>query len=165
MQMHMWPWTTKPVISSTGKFVAIANNTFYGSKLLIFLLWQKIIRILSRDHVPWRYFCKYFWLVICIAKNFIWTNLKVIFSIFRFFFTLRFTIFKYLYLRQIWSYPNKLYINGKLMYFNILMFRWFFQIHLNFQKLTLFTVTYVEKAGRIAYRSPRTDECDWTNIL
>ncbi len=39
-------------------------------------------------------FCKFptvniwklnFWLVICIAKNFIWTTLKVIFSIFRFF--------------------------------------------------------------------------------
>ncbi len=24
-----WPWTTKPVISSTGIFVAIANNTLY----------------------------------------------------------------------------------------------------------------------------------------
>ncbi len=31
-----------------------------------------------------------FWLVICIAKDFIWTTLKVIFSIFRFFCTLRF---------------------------------------------------------------------------
>ncbi len=49
-------------------------------------------------------FCKFltvnisklnFWLVICIAKNFIWTTLKVIFSIFRFFCTLRFQIFKY----------------------------------------------------------------------
>ncbi len=36
-----------------------------------------------------------FWLVICIAKNFIWTTLKMIFSIFRFFCTLRFQIFKY----------------------------------------------------------------------
>ncbi len=36
-----------------------------------------------------------FWLVICIAKNFIWTTLKVIFSIFRFFCTLRFQIYKY----------------------------------------------------------------------
>ncbi len=27
---HMWPWTTKPVLSSTGIFVAIANNTLYG---------------------------------------------------------------------------------------------------------------------------------------
>ncbi len=36
-----------------------------------------------------------FWLVICIAKNFIWTTLKVIFSIFRFFCSLRFQIYKY----------------------------------------------------------------------
>ncbi len=37
----------------------------------------------------------HFWLVICIAKYFIWTTLKVIFSIFRFFCTLRFQIYKY----------------------------------------------------------------------
>ncbi len=36
-----------------------------------------------------------FWLLICIAKNFIWTTLKMIFSIFRFFCTLRFQIYKY----------------------------------------------------------------------
>ncbi len=29
----MWPWSTKAVISSTGIFVAIANNTLYGSQL------------------------------------------------------------------------------------------------------------------------------------
>ncbi len=39
-----------------------------------------------------------FWLVICIARNFIWTTLKMIFSIFRFCCTLRFQIFKQLYL-------------------------------------------------------------------
>ncbi len=36
-----------------------------------------------------------YWLVICIAKNFIWTTLKMIFSIFWLFCTLRFQIFKY----------------------------------------------------------------------
>ncbi len=36
-----------------------------------------------------------YWLLICIAKNLIWTTLKVIFSIFRFFCTLRFQIYKY----------------------------------------------------------------------
>ncbi len=35
-----------------------------------------------------------FWIVICITKDFIWTNLKAFFSIFRFFSTLRFQIFK-----------------------------------------------------------------------
>ncbi len=47
-------------------------------------------------------FCKFptlnmlkfqFWLVICIAKNFTWTTLKAIFSVFRFFCTLRLQIF------------------------------------------------------------------------
>ncbi len=88
-------------------------------------------------------FCKFltvhisklnFWLVICIANNFIWTTLKMIFSIFSFFCTLRFQIFKYLYLGQILSYHNKPYINGKLIYS---AFRWC--IHLNFEKLTLKT--------------------------
>ncbi len=30
-------WSTKPVLSRWSIFVAIANNTFYGSKLYIFL--------------------------------------------------------------------------------------------------------------------------------
>ncbi len=34
-------WSTKPVLSRWGIFVAIANNTFYGSKLYIFILCQK----------------------------------------------------------------------------------------------------------------------------
>ncbi len=42
----MCPCSTKAVISNTGIFVAIDNNTLYGSKLYIFLLCQKIIRIL-----------------------------------------------------------------------------------------------------------------------
>ncbi len=37
----MCPWSTKAVISNTGIFVAIDNNTLYGSKLLIFILCQK----------------------------------------------------------------------------------------------------------------------------
>ncbi len=89
----MWPWTTKPVLSRWGLFVAIAKNTLYGSKLLIFFM-PKIIRILSRDHDSIMIFCKFltvnisklsfhsrFWEVICIAKNFIWTTLKAIFFI------------------------------------------------------------------------------------
>ncbi len=39
---HMWPWSTKAVLSRWGIFVAIAKNTLYGSKLLIFLLCQKM---------------------------------------------------------------------------------------------------------------------------
>ncbi len=52
---HMWPWSTKAVISSTDIFVAIANNALHGSKLYIFYFMPKIIRILIKDHVPWRY--------------------------------------------------------------------------------------------------------------
>ncbi len=53
----------------------------------------KIIRILSKDHVPWRYFVNFitinksklkFCLVICIAKHLIWTTLKI-FSVLWFF--------------------------------------------------------------------------------
>ncbi len=33
---HMYPWSTKAVISNTGIFVAIANNTLYESKLSFF---------------------------------------------------------------------------------------------------------------------------------
>ncbi len=40
-QSEMCPWSTKAVISNTGIFVAIDNNTLYGSKLYIFLLCQK----------------------------------------------------------------------------------------------------------------------------
>ncbi len=69
-------------------------------KIMNFSLMPKIIRISSKDHVP---FCKFptvnisklnFLLVICIAKNCIWTNLKVIFPIFLYICTLRFQIFK-----------------------------------------------------------------------
>ncbi len=41
LNAQMCPWSTKAVISNTGIFVAIANNTLYGSKLLFFLLCQK----------------------------------------------------------------------------------------------------------------------------
>ncbi len=74
---NMCPWTTKPVLIRWGIFVAIAKKHMA---------------------IPWTMFhavfCKFptvnipklnFWLVICVAKDFSWTSLKVIFSIFRFF--------------------------------------------------------------------------------
>ncbi len=99
---NMWPWSTKAVISSTSIFVAIAKNTLYGSKWPVFLLLPKIIRILRSCSM--KIFCKFptvnisklnFWLLICISKNFISTTSKIIFSIFRVFYTLRFQIYKY----------------------------------------------------------------------
>ncbi len=68
-------------------------------KIIDFSFMPKIIRILGSCSM--KIFCTVnisklnFWLLICIAKNFIWTTLKIIFSIFRFFCTLRFQIFKY----------------------------------------------------------------------
>ncbi len=52
-------WSTKPVLSRGSIFVAIANNTLYGSKLYIFLFMPKIISILSKDHVPLIYFVNF----------------------------------------------------------------------------------------------------------
>ncbi len=52
-------WSTKPVLRRWSIFVIIANNTLYGSKLYIFLLCQKIISILSKDHVPLIYFVNF----------------------------------------------------------------------------------------------------------
>ncbi len=36
-------WSTKPVLSRWGIFVAIANNTLYGLQLYIFILCQKAL--------------------------------------------------------------------------------------------------------------------------
>ncbi len=86
-----------------------------------------------------------FWLVICIAKNFIWTTLNAIFSIFRFFCTLRFHISNSCISTQILSYPNKPYINGKLIYS---AFRWC--INPYFKKLTLITVFVVHAGSHLS---------------
>ncbi len=44
------------MLSRWGIFVAIANNTLYGLKLIIhFYFMPKIISILSKDHVPLMY--------------------------------------------------------------------------------------------------------------
>ncbi len=68
-----------------------------------------------------------FLLVICIAKNLIWTTLKTIFSIFRFFCT------------QILSNHNKPYINVNIIYS---AFSW--RTNLNFEKLALMSVFVVQ---------------------
>ncbi len=87
---------TEAVISSTG-----GNSQQYivWVKIIHFYYMPKIIRILKSCSM--KIFCTVnisklnFWLVICIAENFIWTTLKMIFSIFRFVCTLRFQIYKY----------------------------------------------------------------------
>ncbi len=59
-----------------------------------------------------------FLLVICITKEFIWTTVKAIFSIFEFFFVLDRQIpdFTIVVSRPNIFYPNKPHINGKLVY-------------------------------------------------
>ncbi len=71
-------------------------------KIMEFSFMPKIIRILRSCFMKIFSKCPtvnisklHFWLVICIAKNFIWTTLKEIFSILWFFCTLRFQIYKY----------------------------------------------------------------------
>ncbi len=103
-------------------------------KIINIYFMPKIIRVLSKDQVPLKL---NFLLVICIAKNLIWTTLNVIFSMFRFFFsTLRFQISSCISATVNWwtgvvwitcvllwcfYHPNKPYINGKIIYS---AFRW-----------------------------------------
>ncbi len=128
----------KTSLKSLGYICSNSQKYIVWVKIIIFSFMPKIIRTLRSCSM--KIFCKFptvnisklnFWLLICIAKNYNWTNLKAIFSIFWVFCTLRFQIFN---LGQILSYTNKPYINGKLIY---LAFRWC--INLNFEKLTLMT--------------------------
>ncbi len=70
-------------------WVKIINFSFMPK--IIMILWSCSMKIFSTVNIS----KLNFWLLICIAKNFIWTTLKVIFSIFRFFCTRRFQIYKY----------------------------------------------------------------------
>ncbi len=74
----MWPWSTKPVLSSTGIFVPIDKKYIVWIKIINFYFMPKIIRILTS--CPVKVFSKFpmvnisnlnFCLVICIAKNLI----------------------------------------------------------------------------------------------
>ncbi len=83
--MSVAQMTLEHKICSTGIFVAIANYTLNGSKLSIFLLCQKSCSMKIFSKCPTVNISNvHFLLVICIAKNFIWTDLKAIFTIFRF---------------------------------------------------------------------------------
>ncbi len=91
---YMCPWSTKAVISN--RYICSNRQQYIvWVKIIHFSFMPKIIRILRSRSIkifPTVNISKLnFWLVICIAKNFIWTTLKVIFSIFRFFCTLRFS--------------------------------------------------------------------------
>ncbi len=101
IRADMCPCSTKAVISN--RYICSNRQQYIvWVKIIDFSFMPKIIRILRSCSM--KIFCEFptvnisklnFWLVICIAKNFIWTTLKMIFSIFWFFCTLRFQIFKY----------------------------------------------------------------------
>lgn len=67
----LWPWTTKSVLSSICIFVAIAN--IMGQKLCMKICSKFPTVSISKLLFLW------------VDKDFIWTSLKVILSIFRFF--------------------------------------------------------------------------------
>ncbi len=71
-----WPWTTKPVLgyicSNGQKYILWVNIIDFSMKILCTFPTVNISKL-------------NFWIVICIAKDFIWTTLKAIFSILRFF--------------------------------------------------------------------------------
>ncbi len=58
----------KTSLKSLGYICSNSQNRLYESKWSIFLLCQKKIRILSKDHVPWRYFVNF---LLLIYSNFI----------------------------------------------------------------------------------------------
>ncbi len=57
--LHLWPWTTKPVKSY--KYICSNSQKYIvWLKIIDFSFIPKVIRILSKDHVPWRYFVHFF---------------------------------------------------------------------------------------------------------
>ncbi len=84
---HTWPCLEHKTSHKQHRYIC-SNSQIVWVKMIDFSFMPKIIRILSKDRVPWRYFVNFlplttskrnFWLVICIAKNFIWTTSKAIF--------------------------------------------------------------------------------------
>ncbi len=92
----------KHSLQSLGYICSNNQQNIVWVKIIHFSFMPKIIRILRSCSM--KIFSKFptinisklhFWLLICIAKSLIWTTLKMIFSIFRLFCSLRFQIFKY----------------------------------------------------------------------
>ncbi len=125
----------KSSVKSLGYICSNSQKYVVWVKIIDFYFMPKIIMILRSCSM--KIFSKFptvnisklnFWLVICVAKNFIWTTLKMIFSIFRFFLHPQIPDF------QILFDHNKPYIHGQIINS---AFRWC--INLNFKKFTLKT--------------------------
>ncbi len=142
--------------SSFKSFVYICSNSqkcIVWVKIIDFSFMPKVIRILSKDHVPYIYFVNFLTYIskhLFLISNMYCKELNLdsfkpdFLNISIFFCPLRFQIFKLLYLSQILSNPNILCINGKLIYSACM---WF--INLNLKKLTLETGFVVQ--GHIYY--------------
>ncbi len=63
IHIYIWPWTTKPVVQgpvkSRGYICSNSQKYIVWVKIIYFSFMPKIIRILSKDHVPWRYFVNF----------------------------------------------------------------------------------------------------------
>ncbi len=63
LYIYIWPWTTKPVVQgpvkSRGYICSNSQKYIVWVKIIYFSFMPKIIRILSKDHVPWRYFVNF----------------------------------------------------------------------------------------------------------
>ncbi len=127
-------------LKSLGNICSNSQQYIIWVKIIHFSFMPKIISILRSCSM--KIFCTFptvniskvnFLIVICIAKNFIWTTLKMILSVFRFFSPLD-SRFSNLYLDQIVSYTNKPCIDGKL----------FCCINLNLEELTLIIIFLVQ---------------------
>ncbi len=87
---------TKPVFKSLGYICSNSQKYTAWVKIIHFSFIPQIIRVLSKDHLPWRYLVNYYrkYIKTCIAKKLIWTILKGYSQCLDFFCTLRFQIFK-----------------------------------------------------------------------
>ncbi len=52
---HLWAWSTKPVLSRWGYICSNSQQYILWVKIIHFSFMPKIIRILSKDYVQWRY--------------------------------------------------------------------------------------------------------------
>ncbi len=113
--------------SSTDIFVAIANNTLYGSKLLFFSSMPKIIWILCTDHVPEDDFQMYRFFLHPQIRNFkivvSWPNIVVINHTSMESFKLIYSAFRW----RIHFNKKKILMNGFVVHGHIL--EWFLKNH------------------------------------
>ncbi len=102
VKTHMWPcWTTHGY-----RNVAVAKKYIVWVNMIDFSFMPKIIRISSKDHVAWRYLVNFLWLNLDHFKG-DYLIIKIIILL---------ALSDSRFSSQIFSYPNKPNIDGKLIY-------------------------------------------------